>query len=277
MKTVGLFQLMVQSGLLVPADETSSIGIFKQIFADIGDDQSIESDLSTYSAHLSKMKYFSTFAQAKTLVLIDEFGTGTDPQFGGPIAEAVLEQLNKRKVRGVITTHYSNLKLYANNTEGIQNASMLFDNQQMKPLYILQMGKPGSSYAFEIAQKIGLPKEILDSAKVKIGKQQNRVDSLLVDLERDKKEIYQTKVAVDKREKELEELKAKYEELKSHIEENKKEILRKAKEEAKGILQDANKLIENTISEIKSVKADKEKTKEIRGKLNQTLDQHAEA
>ena len=277
MKTVGLFQLMVQSGLLVPADETSSIGIFKQIFADIGDDQSIESDLSTYSAHLSKMKYFSTFAQAKTLVLIDEFGTGTDPQFGGPIAEAVLEQLNKKKVKGVITTHYSNLKLYANNTEGIQNASMLFDNQQMKPLYILQMGKPGSSYAFEIAQKIGLPKEILDSAKVKIGKQQNRVDSLLVDLERDKKEIYQTKVAVDKREKELEELKAKYEELKSHIEENKKEILRKAKEEAKGILQDANKLIENTIAEIKSVKADKEKTKEIRGKLSKTLDQHTEA
>src|SRR5690606_31867417 len=132
-----------------------------QFFADIGDDQSIESDLSTYSAHLSKMKHFTQFANGRTLVLIDEFGTGTDPQFGGPIAEAILEALNRKNVRGVITTHYSNLKLFASNNDGLQNASMLFDNQQMKPLYILQMGKPGSSYAFEIAQKIGLSKDIL--------------------------------------------------------------------------------------------------------------------
>ncbi len=277
MKTVGLFQLMVQSGLLVPADESSSVGVFKQIYADIGDDQSIESDLSTYSAHLSKMKHFSMFAHASTLVLIDEFGTGTDPQFGGPIAEAILEKLNEKKVRGVVTTHYSNLKLFANNTAGVLNASMLFDNQQMKPLYILQMGKPGSSYAFEIAQKIGLPRDILDLAKIKIGKQQNRVDSLLVDLERDKKDIYHTKVAARKKEKELEELKADYEVLKANLEENKKDILRKAKEEAKHILQDANKLIENTIADIKTVKADKEKTKSIRGKLNLSLDQHTEA
>src|SRR5690606_34043166 len=165
MKTVGLLQLMLQSGLLIPADERSTFGVFKQFFADIGDDQSIESDLSTYSAHLSKMKHFTQFANGRTLVLIDEFGTGTDPQFGGPIAEAILEALNRKNVRGVITTHYSNLKLFASNNEGLQNASMLFDNQQMKPLYILQMGKPGSSYAFEIAQKIGLSKDILTSAK----------------------------------------------------------------------------------------------------------------
>ncbi|HMR19532.1 MAG TPA: endonuclease MutS2 [Sphingobacterium sp.] len=277
MKTVGLLQLMLQSGLLVPADESSSMGVFKQVFADIGDDQSIESDLSTYSAHLSKMKYFTSFANAKTMVLIDEFGTGTDPQFGGPIAEAILEQLNKKNVRGVVTTHYSNLKLFASDTPGLQNASMLFDNQQMKPLYILQMGKPGSSYAFEIAQKIGLPQEILISAKKKIGEQQNRVDSLLVDLERDKKDIYHTKVAVNKKEKELEVLRENYEILKAEIDGNKREILRKAKEEAKEILQTANKLVENTISEIRSVKADKEKTKSIRAKLNQTLDQHTDS
>ncbi|MBL1408912.1 endonuclease MutS2 [Sphingobacterium faecale] len=277
MKTVGLLQLMLQSGLLIPADDTSSMGVFKQIFADIGDDQSIESDLSTYSAHLSKMKHFSTFANARTLILIDEFGTGTDPQFGGPIAEAVLEQLNKKQVRGVVTTHYSNLKLFASHTDGLENASMLFDNTQMKPLYILQVGKPGSSYAFEIAQKIGLSKEILESAKTKIGVQQKKVDTLLVDLERDKKEVLDTKFAVTKHEKELIELKAKYESLQAYIEENKKEILKKAKEEAKVILKDANRLVENTISEIRSVKADKEKTKAIRSKLNQTLDQHSVA
>ena len=277
MKTVGLLQLMAQSGLLIPADESSSVGIFKQIFADIGDDQSIESDLSTYSAHLSKMKHFTTFAHGRTLVLIDEFGTGTDPQFGGPIAEAVLEQLNNRQVRGVITTHYSNLKVFASHTKGLENASMLFDNQRMQPLYILQIGKPGSSYAFEIAQKIGLSEQILTAAKEKIGVQQRKVDTLLVDLERDKKEIVDTKYAISKREKELVELRAKYESLSSDIETNKKEIIRKAKEEAKLILKDANKLIENTIADIKSVKADKDKTKDIRSKLNKALDQHTSA
>ena len=277
MKTVGLLQIMVQSGLLIPVDESSSVGIFKQIFADIGDDQSIESDLSTYSAHLSKMKHFTSFAHTRTLILIDEFGTGTDPQFGGPIAEAVLEQLNKKQVRGVITTHYSNLKLFASNTDGLENASMLFDNQQMQPLYILQIGKPGSSYAFEIAQKIGLSKQILESAKEKIGVQQRKVDTLLVDLEREKKEIVDTKYAISKRERELVDLKAKYDSLNLDLETNKREIIRKAKEEAKLILKDANKLIENTISEIKAVKADKEQTKEIRSKLNSTLHAHSQS
>ena len=277
MKTVGLLQIMVQSGLLIPADDTSSVGIFKQIFADIGDDQSIESDLSTYSAHLSKMKHFTSFANGRTLIIIDEFGTGTDPLFGGPIAEAVLEQLNKKQVRGVVTTHYSNLKVFASHTEGLENASMLFDNQAMKPMYVLQIGKPGSSYAFEIALKIGLSKEILASAKSKIGVQQKKVDTLLVDLERDKKVIIDTKYAVAKREKELIELKANYELLQSSIEENKKEIIRKAKDEARTILKDANKLIENTISEIKSSQADKEKTKVLRSGLNKALDNHNSA
>ncbi|MGJ1269872.1 endonuclease MutS2 [Sphingobacterium spiritivorum] len=277
MKTVGLLQLMVQSGLLIPADPTSRVGVFQQIFADIGDDQSIESDLSTYSAHLSKMKYFTEFANARTLVLIDEFGTGTDPLFGGPMAESVLETLNKKQIRGVITTHYSNLKVFASNTEGIENASMLFDNVAMKPLYILQVGKPGSSYAFEIAQKIGLRKDILELARQKIGTQQKKVDTLLVDLERDKKEVLETKTAILKRERELVALKAEYETLQSYLDENKKQILKQAKEEARQIIKDANKLVENTIADIKSVNADKEKTKEIRGKLTKAAADHKQA
>ncbi|MGJ1411372.1 endonuclease MutS2 [Sphingobacterium thalpophilum] len=271
MKTVGLLQIMVQSGLLIPAEPTTKVGIFKQLFADIGDDQSIESDLSTYSAHLSKMKYFTEFANGRTLVLIDEFGTGTDPLFGGPIAEAVLESLNKKQIRGVITTHYSNLKVFASNTDGLENASMLFDNREMKPMYILQIGKPGSSYAFEIAQKIGLGKDILESAKNKIGVQQKKVDTLLIDLEREKKEVFDTKVAINKREKELETIKSEYLELQQYLEENKRAILKKAKEEAQDIIRNSNKLIENTVAQIKSAKADKEKTRELRNNLDQAL------
>ncbi|HLW49384.1 MAG TPA: endonuclease MutS2 [Sphingobacteriaceae bacterium] len=272
MKTVGLLQLMTQSGILIPADPTSRMGIFRSFFADIGDDQSIESDLSTYSAHLTKMRYFTEHADSKSLVLIDEFGTGTDPMFGGPIAEAVLEVLNRKKVRGVITTHYSNLKVYAGNTKGLQNASMLFDNAAMKPLYILQIGKPGSSYAFEIAQKIGLSKEVLESARQKVGKQQKRIDTLLVDLEREKNEIYTSKKALEKQEAKLVRLQSENEQLQEYLEANKKTILKEAKQEAKNIIQQANKLIENTVAEIKVQKAEKEKTKELRNVLKEELD-----
>ncbi|NQV74727.1 MAG: endonuclease MutS2 [Bacteroidetes bacterium] len=274
MKTVGLLQIMVQSGLLIPADENSKVGIFKQIFADIGDDQSIESDLSTYSAHLSKMKYFIDFANSKTLILIDEFGTGTDPQFGGPIAEAVLENLNKKNVRGVVTTHYSNLKTFANSTPGLENASMLFNNEKMQPLYILSLGKPGSSYAFEIAQKIGLSTEVLESAKRKIGTYQKKVDTLLVDLERDKKELIDARISVEKKEQKVKNMLAENEQLKVYLEENKKLILKDAKIEAQSIIKNANKLIENTISEIKESKADKVKTQNLRQNLEQELKKH---
>jgi len=274
LKTVGLLQLMVQSGLLIPADPESKIGVFRQFFADIGDDQSIESDLSTYSAHLSKMKHFTESADARTLVLMDEFGTGTDPQFGGPIAEAVLEALNRKRVRGVITTHYSNLKVCAANTPGLENASMLFDNVAMRPLYILQIGRPGSSYAFEIAEKIGLGKAILEAAKNKIGHQQKKVDTLLVDLERDKKQVHDTKIAVSRREKDLQARQAEYEQLHSRLEENKKQIIREAKEKAREILKDANRLVENTISEIKSVQAERDRTKAIRKKLHEAIEEH---
>jgi DNA mismatch repair protein MutS2 len=268
MKTVGLLQMMVQAGLLIPAAEASVVGVFKQLFVDIGDDQSIESDLSTYSAHLSKMKTFVEDANGKTLVLIDEFGTGTDPQFGGPIAEAVLESLNHKKVKGMVTTHYSNLKIFASNTEGIENASMLFNNVEMKPLYQLEIGKPGSSYAFEIAQKIGLPQNVLNLAKNKVSEGQKKVDTLLVDLEREKREIFETKQKLDKQQRRVNELQAENEKLKSYLEENKKVLIREAKDQAKNIILNANKLVENTISEIKSSNADKETTRNLRENLN---------
>jgi DNA mismatch repair protein MutS2 len=271
MKTVGLLQMMTQAGLLIPASDASTVGVFKQLFVDIGDDQSIESDLSTYSAHLSKMKNFVEMANSKTLVLIDEFGTGTDPQFGGPIAEAVLETLNHKKVKGMVTTHYSNLKLFAGNTPGVENASMLFDNVEMRPLYILEVGKPGSSYAFEIAQKIGLPQNVLNLAKNKIGTNQKKVDTLLVDLERDKKEIYDTKLSLQKQQKRVDDLLAENEKLKSYFDENKKALIRDAKEEAKNIILNANKLVENTIADIKSSNADKEKTRNLRENLTREL------
>lgn len=277
MKTIGLLQLMVQAGLLIPADPTSRIGVFRQVFADIGDDQSIESDLSTYSAHLTKMKHFSDHADAKTLVLIDEFGTGTDPLFGGPIAEAVLEVLNKKQVRGVVTTHYSNLKVFASNIDGVENASMLFDNAAMRPLYILQTGKPGSSYAFEIAEKIGLGKDILYAARQKIGAQQKRVDTLLVDLERDKKEVHDAKVSLIQKEKQLARLKAENDALQTYLAENKKSIISKAREEARTIISNANKVVENTIAGIRESQADKARTKALRNQLDRELDKHKPA
>ena len=274
MKTVGLLQIMIQSGLLIPVDEASEVGIFDQIFADIGDDQSIESDLSTYSAHLTKMRYFVAHATPKSLMLIDEFGTGTDPQFGGPMAEAVLEVLNNNKVRGVITTHYSNLKLFAGDTEGLENASMLFDNTRMRPLYVLEIGKPGSSYAFEIAQNIGLQKEVLELARKKTGTNQNRIDSLLVDLEREKKEIYDRKVQLANQQNKAKNLAAENEKLKQYLEENKKVLIKEAKLEAQRIIKDANKLVENTISQIKEQQADKIVTKQLRQNLQKELLSH---
>src|SRR6201996_5252193 len=271
MKTVGLLQMMVQAGLLIPIAEPSVVGVFRNFFVDIGDDQSIESDLSTYSAHLSKMKNFVEQANGKSLILIDEFGTGTDPQFGGPIAEAVLESLNHKKVRGMVTTHYSNLKIFAGNTEGIENASMLFNNVEMQPLYVLEVGKPGSSYAFEIAQKIGLPQQVINLAKNKVSAGQKNVDSLLVDLEREKKEIFDTRIKLDRQQKKVDTILTENEKLKGYLEENKKALIRDAKQEAKNIILNANKLVENTIADIKSNNADKEKTRQLRENLNREL------
>lgn len=269
LKTAGLLQLMFQSGMLVPANEFSEMGIFHTILADIGDDQSIESDLSTYSAHLSKMKIFISRAGERSMVLIDEFGTGTDPQFGGPLAEAVLEELNSRKARGLITTHYSNLKIFAANTPGLVNASMLFDSERLSPRYQLEMGKPGSSYAFEIAEKIGLPPQVLRTAREKAGASQNYLDKLLIELEQEKKTLLDQGLDMKREQERLNKLLAENTALKRHFDENRKKLIKEAKESASAIISGANKLVENTISQIKEAGADKEKTRQARRKLTE--------
>ncbi len=213
MKSVGLLQLMLQAGMLIPVDPTSEMGIFKNIFADIGDQQSLEDDLSTYSSHLRNMRAFTEAANEETLILIDEFGSGTDPKIGGAIAEAILEDLQKKKTWAVITTHYSNLKIYAFDTKGIVNGSMTFDKDNLQPTYEFRMGRPGSSYAFEIAQSSGLSKSVLQYAKGLVGENEKAVDQLLVDLQRERQELEEKLKSMSQREKKLEQLIKSYEDL----------------------------------------------------------------
>ena len=268
LKTVGLLQYMLQCGMPVPLKQDSEAGIFKDIFVDIGDEQSIESDLSTYSSHLLNMKYFLKNSGAKSLILIDEFGTGTEPLLGGAIAEAVLEQLNKQKVFGVITTHYTNLKHYASNTKGIVNGAMLFDAQNLEPLYLLQIGKPGSSFAFEIAGKIGLPKNILHSATQKVGEEHINYDKNLKAIDRDRQYYEEKRRQIKIQEKKLEQLQEKLDKQLQNQLAEKKKIIAEAQKEAQEILKQLNKKIENTIFEIKQAQAEKEKTKLLRKDLN---------
>jgi DNA mismatch repair protein MutS2 len=267
LKTVGLLQYMLQCGLLVPVRQTSSTGIFDKLFIDIGDEQSIENDLSTYSSHLMNMKFFLKNSNEKTLVLIDEFGTGTEPMLGGAIAEAILSQLNEMKTFGVITTHYTNLKHFASSSEGIENAAMMYDSSKMEPLFQLDIGKPGSSFAFEIARKIGLPENILQEATDKIGKDHINFDKHLRDIVRDKRYWETKRQKIRKVEKSLDDLAEKYEADLSQLDKQRKEIILKARQEADQVLAEANKRIENTIREIRESQADKEKTKQIRAKL----------
>jgi len=267
LKTVGLLQYMLQCGLLIPVKETSVTGIFERLFIDIGDEQSIENDLSTYSSHLMNMKFFLKYSNDMTLVLIDEFGTGTEPMLGGAIAESILAQLNEMKTFGVITTHYTNLKHFASSSEGIENAAMMYDSAKMEPLFQLDIGKPGSSFAFEIARKIGLPEKILEVATEKIGKDHINFDKHLRDIVRDKRYWETKREKIRKVEKSLDELAEKYETDLAQLDKQRKEILLKARQEADQILSEANKRIENTIFEIRASQADKEKTKLIRAKL----------
>lgn len=268
LKTVGLLQYMLQCGLLIPVRENTVAGIFEKLFIDIGDEQSIENDLSTYSSHLMNMKFFLRNSNEKTLVLIDEFGTGTEPMLGGAIAESILAQLNEMKTFGVITTHYTNLKHFASSTDGIENAAMMYDSSKMEPLFQLDIGKPGSSFAFEIARKIGLPENILQAATEKIGVDHINFDKHLRDIVRDKRYWETKRMKIRKVEKSLDELAEKYETDLSQLDKQRKEILLKARQEAEQILAQANKRIENTIFEIRESQAEKEKTKEIRAKLN---------
>jgi DNA mismatch repair protein MutS2 len=267
LKTTGLLQYMLQCGIPIPVEEGSRAGIFQHLFIDIGDEQSIDNDLSTYSSHLKNMKAFLQLADNQSLCLIDEFGTGTEPQFGGAIAEAILEQLNERKVYGVITTHYANLKFYAENTPGIINGAMRYNVEALEPLFELEIGKPGSSFALEIAQKIGLPRVVTQSARQKVGKDKIDIEKLLKDLEIEK-QFYKEKNDLLQTEKQLlAKTQAEYNRLRDFIETNRKQLINEAKAEAKRIVQEANQKIENTIRQIRERQAAKEITKQLRQEL----------
>ena len=268
LKTVGLLQYMLQCGFTISVSENSELGIFNDIFIDIGDEQSIENDLSTYSSHLLNMKTFLKNANEKSLVLIDEFGTGTEPTIGGAIAEAVLTQLAQRHVFGIITTHYTNLKHFAANNKGIINGAMLFDTQKIQPLFKLEMGIPGSSFAFEIARKIGLPEDILSTASEKLGDKQLNIEKSLREIARDRRYWEVKRDKIKQTDKYLQEITEKYEKELKKLNDERKTIISKAKEEAASILANTNKQIENTIRTIKENQAEKEKTLTARKKLD---------
>ncbi len=268
LKTFGLLQYMLQCGFLPCALENSEMGIYRGIFIDIGDEQSIENDLSTYSSHLLNMKHFLRNAQKETLVLIDEFGAGTEPMAGGAIAEAILQQLCDVGAFGVVTTHYSNLKHFAANTDGIINGAMLFDNAKIEPLFKLEIGKPGSSFAFEIARKIGLPDTVLNDAGSKVGEDYITFEKHLREISRDKRYWEKKRDNIRIANKKTEEYQDKLEKELAVLKEQRKEILANAKKEAQAILADANKQIENTIRAIKEANAAKEQTKQVRVELD---------
>ena len=269
LKTVGLLQYMLQCGLSVPMSERSTVGVFKNLMIDIGDEQSIENDLSTYSSHLLNMKNMMRQANDGTLLLIDEFGTGTEPQIGGAMAEAVLNQFVKKQAWGVITTHYQNLKHYADSHDGIANGAMLYDRHEMRPLFQLAIGQPGSSFAIEIARKTGIPEEVKKEASEMVGSDYIQSDKYLQDIVRDKRYWENKRQNVHQREKELERTVARYEKEIADLEQSRKDILRKAKEQAEELLKESNKKIENAIREIRESQAEKEETKRIREELNE--------
>ena len=268
LKTVGLLQYMLQCGLSIPVSERSKVGVFDDIMIDIGDEQSIENDLSTYSSHLLNMKNMMRRAGEATLLLIDEFGTGTEPQIGGAMAEAVLNQFVKKHAWGVITTHYQNLKHYADSHDGIANGAMLYDRHEMRPLFQLAIGQPGSSFAIEIARKTGIPDEVIREASAIVGSDYIQSDKYLQDIVRDKRYWENKRQSVHQREKDLEKTIAKYEEEIKELAQKRKEILRLAKEQAQELLKESNRNIENTIREIRECQAEKEETKRLREELN---------
>ena len=276
LKTTGLLQYMLQCGLMLPMRIDSQCGLFESLFIDIGDEQSILDDLSTYSSHLINMKALLEHADSNTLFLIDEFGTGTEPQLGGAIAEAILLELNKKQAFGMVTTHYANLKLLADNHEGIINGAMLFDTKFMQPMYLMVTGKPGSSFAFEIAKKIGFPKQILDNAANITGDQHLKFEKQLQQLEVDKKALRKKEQDLRIADQLLTEVVEKYKALLAELEGKKKQYLRDAAAEAQELIQKANSQIERTIKEIKEAQAEKTKTKEIRQNLEKTKQEIAQ-
>ncbi len=272
LKTVGLLQYMLQNGLLIPLKSSSITGIFKRFFIDIGDEQSIENDLSTYSSHLLNMHHFLANANDKTLFLIDEFGSGTEPILGGAIAEAILEELNEKKAFGVITTHYANLKLLPTNENGMVNGAMLFDTNKMSPLYRLITGRPGSSFTIEIARKIGFSKSLLKKIDEKADRRQLDFEEQLQQLEVDKKTLEKKQQQISLMDEHLAETLEKYQTLYADLEKQKKTILVEATKESKEILKQSNRLIEKTIKEIKESAAEKNKTQKLRKEIEQQIE-----
>jgi DNA mismatch repair protein MutS2 len=272
LKTVGLLQYIVQCGMLIPVSDRSRVGIFQDIFLDIGDQQSIENDLSTYSSHLKNMGVFIQHAADKSLVLMDELGSGTDPNFGGAIAQAVLEALLKKRVWGIATTHYYNLKLFAGQRQGIINAAMRFDDRNLVPLYVLDIGKPGSSFALEIAKKTGLPEHTLQEAEKLVGKDLAGFETLVRSMEKERQELSEKIRRMERQESELKQSLERYQTLSADLEARKKEIINKAKEEAAGLLKETNREIEKTIRHIRENKAEKKETVKVRKGL-ETLSQ----
>ena len=267
LKTVGLLQYMLQCGVSIPVSERSKAGVFENILIDIGDEQSIENDLSTYSSHLMNMKYMMRAANERTLILIDEFGTGTEPQIGGAIAESVLLQFCKKKAWGVITTHYQNLKLFADNHKGVENGAMLYDRHEMRPLFQLQIGQPGSSFAIEIARKTGLPEEVIAHAEEIVGSDYIQSDKYLQDIVRDKRYWEGKRQNIHSQEKQMQQTIAHYEEELQEVEQERKAILKRARLQAEELLKEANRRIENTIREIKEAEAEREATRRAREEL----------
>ncbi|MBE6269063.1 MAG: endonuclease MutS2 [Bacteroidales bacterium] len=268
LKTAGLLQYMLQCGLLIPVHERSNAGIFRHLFIDIGDQQSIEDDLSTYSSHLLNMKNTLRRCDAHSLILIDEFGNGTEPLIGGAMAEAILKRFNEKGAFGIITTHYQNLKHFADSTDGVVNGAMLYDRGEMRPLFQLQIGNPGSSFAVEIARKIGLPEEIIKDASEIVGSDYIQSDKYLQDIVRDKRYWENKRQNVHRKEKELEETLEKYRTEAEELRRKRKEILREAREESERLIKEANAKIENTIRAIVEAKAEKERTKQARKELS---------
>ena len=272
LKTIGILQFMLQSGYLVPCNAESSFRIFEHIFVDIGDNQSIESDLSTYSSHLKAAKHIINFCDESTLVLMDEIGTGTDPMFGGPMAEAILEEIHRKQAYGVITTHFSNIKTKADKLKGVSNAAMLFDIDKLIPLYKLQIGQPGSSFVYEVASNIGLNKKLIKRAKQLTNTKQYDLDALLSEVQSQQEKLAFEQREINKKAEEAAEITSAYRALKEELDNKKKEIIAQAKEEAQHLIQNANKDIEKTIRVIKETSANKEKTLKARKKLENKIE-----
>lgn len=273
LKTVGLIQYMLQCGLPVPVGENSKMGIFNKLAIDIGDEQSIEDDLSTYSSHLLNMKNMMKMADSSTLLLIDEFGGGTEPTIGGAMAEAILMRYTQKSAFAVITTHYQNLKHFADAHDGVVNGAMLYDRHQMQALFQLQIGNPGSSFAIEIARKIGIPEEVITDATNLVGKDYVNADKYLLDIVRDKRYWEGKRQTIHSQEKQMEQTIQRYEREIEELKHKRKEIIQGARRQAEEIIQNSNAVVENTIREIREAQADKERTREIRSELNEFREQ----